>query len=89
VVLSAKLGASIDIRWEEKDQAQSNVAGFDMIGDAVPVDRPLGEPSQIRELHLRVALPGGLELRDAPNQELTRRKDGVLAVALFSRPGLP
>jgi len=89
VVLSAKLGAAIDIRWEEKDQAQSNVAGFDMIGDAVPVDRPLGEPSQIRELHLRVALPGGLELRDAPNQELTRRKDGALAVALFSRPGLP
>lgn len=89
VVLSASLGGGIDLRWEEKEQAQSNVAGFDIIADAVRVDRPLGEPSAVRELHLRVAVPGNLMLRDAPNQELTRRKDGALDVSLFSRPGLP
>lgn len=89
VVLSATLGGGVDFRWEEKEQAQSNVAGFDMIADAVEVDRPIGEPSTIRELKLRVALPGTLRLRDAPNQELERRPDGSLDVDLFSRPGLP
>lgn len=89
VVLSASLGAGIDLRWEEKEQAERDVAGFDMVADAVPVDRPLGDPAAIRELHLRVALPGPLRLRDAPNQELTRRPDGAFEVALFSRPGLP
>lgn len=89
VVLRATLGGGIEFRWEEKEQAQSNVAGFDMIADAVKIDRPIGEPSDIRELHLRVAVPGSLRLRDAPNQELSRRPDGALDVDLFSRPGLP
>jgi hypothetical protein len=89
VVLRATLGGGIVFRWEEKEQAESNVAGFDMIADAVKVDRPVGEPANVRELHLRVALPGNLTLRDAPNQELTRRADGAFDVDLFSRPGLP
>ncbi len=89
VVLNATLGPGIEFRWEEKEQAQSNVAGFDMIAGAVKIDRPIGEPSDLRELHLRVAVPGSLRLRDAPNQELTRRPDGALDVDLFSRPGLP
>ncbi|HEU5057165.1 MAG TPA: transglutaminase-like domain-containing protein [Kofleriaceae bacterium] len=89
VVLRATLGGGIELRWEEKEQAQSDVAGFDMIADAVKIDRPIGEPSNIRELKLRVALPGDLALRDAPNQELTRRGDGSFDVDLFSRPGLP
>ena len=89
VVLRATLGGGILFRREEKEQAESNVAGFDMIADAVKVDRPVGEPSDVRELHLRVAVPGNLNLRDAPNQELTRRPDGTLDVDLFARPGLP
>jgi protein-glutamine gamma-glutamyltransferase len=89
VILDTTLGEGIEIRWQEKAQAQSDVAGFDMVADAVKVDRPLGEASAIRELHLRVAAPSGLRLRDAPNQELTRRPDGGFDVALFSRPGLP
>lgn len=89
VVLGAALGAGMEIRWEEKEQAESNLAGFDMVDDAVAIDRPLGDPSAIRELHLRVGVPGALRLRDAPNQELTRRADGGYEVALFSRPGLP
>jgi hypothetical protein len=89
VILDTTLGAGIEIRWQEKAQAQSDVAGFDMIADAVKVDRPLGEASAIRELHLRVTAPPALRLRDAPNQELTRRADGGFDVALFSRPGLP
>jgi hypothetical protein len=89
VVLRASLGGGIEFRWEEKEQAQSDVAGFDMIGDAVKIDRAIGEPSNIRQLKLRVALPGDLRLRDAPNQELTRRGDGSFDVDLFARPGLP
>ncbi len=89
VVLRAALGGGLEFRWEEREQAQSNVAGFDMIADAVKIDRPVGEPSNVRELHLRVKPRGSLRLRDAPNQELSRRPDGALDVDLFSRPGLP
>ncbi|HTE55237.1 MAG TPA: transglutaminase-like domain-containing protein [Kofleriaceae bacterium] len=89
VTLRASLGKEIELRWEEKQLAQSDVVGFDIVADAVQVDRPLGEPSALRELHLVVGVAEHFRLRDAPNQEITRRPDGKLDVALFSRPGLP
>jgi len=89
VILGSTIGEGMEIRWQEKEQAENDLAGFDIIDDAVKVDRPLGDPSAVRELHLRVAVPGKVRLRDAPNQELTRRTDGAYDVALFSRPGLP
>jgi hypothetical protein len=89
VTLRASLGPQFELRWEEKARAQSDVVGFDMVADAVPVDRPLGDPASLRELHLVVGVPDSFRLRDAPNQEIARRPDGKLDVALFSRPGLP
>ena len=89
VILRASLGEGIELRWEEKARAQSNVVGFDMIADAVEVDRPLGDPAGLRELHLVVGVGKNFTLRDAPNQEVTRRPDGKLDVALHARPGLP
>jgi hypothetical protein len=89
VVLTASMGEGVVFRWEEAAHAQSDVIGFDMIADAVRVDRALGDPSGVRELHLVVGVPATFRLRDAPNQEVERRADGALEVALFSRPGLP
>jgi len=89
VILGTTLGEGMEIRWEEKEQAENDLVGFDIVDDAVKVDRPLGEPSAVRELHVRVAGPRSLRLRDAPNQELTRKGAGTYDVALFSRPGLP
>jgi hypothetical protein len=89
VVLNATLGGGIELRWEERQQAESNLAGFDIIADAVVVDRPIGDAAKVRELHLVVQVPPSFRLRDAPNQELARRPDGALDVALYARPGLP
>jgi hypothetical protein len=89
VTLRASLGQEITLRAEEKARAQSDVVGFDMIGDAVRIDRPLGDPSALRQLRLVVGVASNFALRDAPNQEITRRPDGKLDVAIFSRPGLP
>ncbi|HUS66747.1 MAG TPA: transglutaminase-like domain-containing protein [Kofleriaceae bacterium] len=89
VVLTASMGEGVVFRWEEEAVAQSDVVGFDMIADAVRIDRALGEPSAIRELRLAVRVPDSFRLRDAPNQEVERRPDGTLLVSLFSRPGLP
>lgn len=89
VILSAGLGDNLAMRAEDKDQARSDVVGIDMIRDAVPIDRPLGDPSALHRLHLLVHVPAHFRLRDAPNQELVRRKGGALDVTLGSRPGLP
>ena len=89
VVLSASFGPDVVLRWEEREVAQSNVAGFHIVDDAVPVDRPLGDPARVRELDLVIRAPDALRLRDAPNQRVTRRPDGALAVALRSIPGPP
>jgi hypothetical protein len=89
VTLRATLGEGIELRWEEKARAQSDVVGFDVVADAVKIDRPLGDPSAVRELRLVVGLARNFTLRDAPNQEIEVRPDGKLDVALFSRPGLP
>ncbi len=89
VILGTTIGEGMEIRWEEKEQAENDLSGFDMVDDAVAVDRPLGDPSAVRELHLRVVVPESVRLRDAPNQELTRKGHGAYEVALFSRPGLP
>jgi transglutaminase-like putative cysteine protease len=89
VTLRASLGEGIELRWDEKARAQSDVVGFDMIADAVRVDRPLGDPSGLRELHLVVGVARNFTLRDSPNQEIRRRADGKLDVALHARPGLP
>lgn len=89
VVLTASMGEGVVFRWEEEARAQSDVVGFDMIADAVKIDRALGDPSAIRELRLVVGVPSTFRLRDAPNQEVERRADGSLEVSLFSRPGLP
>jgi Transglutaminase-like superfamily len=89
VTLRASLGDGIDLRWEEKARAQSDVVGFDMIADAVEVDRPLGDPAEVRELHLVVGVGRNFTLRDAPNQVVKRRPDGKLEVALRARAGAP
>lgn len=89
VTLRASLGEGVELRWEEKARAQSDVVGFDMIADAVAIDRPLGDPSGLRELRLVVGVGKTFTLRDAPNQEVSRRADGTVEVVLHARPGLP
>ena len=89
VTLRASLGEGVELRWEEKARAQSDVVGFDMIADAVAVDRPLGDPAGLRQLHLVVGVGKNFTLRDAPNQEVSRRADGKFDVILHARPGLP
>jgi hypothetical protein len=89
VTLRASLGAEIELRSEEKGRAQSDVVGFDMIADAVRIDRALGDPAALRELRLVVGVAPNFALRDSPNQEVRRRPDGKLDVSIFSRPGLP
>src|SRR5690606_35713798 len=89
VMLSTAIGEGMELRREEPAQAQSDVVGFDIIGDAVPVDRALGDPAALGALDLIVTVPRGFRLRDAPNQEISRRPDGALEVAIRSRPGLP
>jgi hypothetical protein len=89
VTLRASLGDGIDLRWEEKARAQSDVVGFDMIADAVAIDRPLGDPSEVHQLYLVVGVGRNFTLRDAPNQVVKRRPDGKLDVALRARAGAP
>jgi transglutaminase-like putative cysteine protease len=89
ITLRAALGDGLEVRWEEKQRAQSQVVGFDMIADAVRIDRPLGDAAGLRELRLVVGAPRNFTLRDAPNQEVRRRADGKLDVVLRARPGPP
>jgi hypothetical protein len=87
VVLLATIGDSMRVVLEEKEVAQSDVEGFGVFSDAVPVDRKLGDPSSIDSLDLVVSVPAGYELPSTPSQRVTRREDGKLDVALRSIPG--
>jgi transglutaminase-like putative cysteine protease len=89
VTLRSSLGDGIELRWEEKARAQSDVVGFDMIADAVEIDRPLGDPAEVRQLYLVVGVGRNFTLRNAPNQQVKRRPDGKLEVALRARAGAP
>jgi hypothetical protein len=89
VTLGAAMGDGMRLVAEDARVAQRDVRGFDMVGDAVPVDQPLDQATTTGELHLLVRLPAGFHLRDAPNQTLGRRDDDRVAVTLRAIPGLP
>ena len=59
-----------------------------MIADAVAVESPLGEPAGCASCTWW-RRGQNFTLRDAPNQEVSRRADGKFDVALHARPGLP
>jgi len=86
VVLSASMGG-IAIKLEEKAVAQSKVEGFDMIADATPIQRDLGEPSDIERLALVVGVTAPFQPPDAPNQRVSKRTDGRFDVVIRSIPG--
>ena len=89
VTLLASLGPGAVLRLEETQVAQSGVEGFSMLGDAVPVDRPLGDPTALRELTLVVGVAPGFVIPDGPQQTVTPRPDGRFDVVAHSGPAAP
>ncbi len=88
IALETSIGG-VTLKLEDATVARSNVIGFDVIGDAVPVDRAVGDPGAIARLDLVVAVTDGFELPASPRQRVERRHDGRYDVVLTNGPGAP
>lgn len=85
--VEASMGTGIVLRLEDRDRARSDLSALGPLDLRVPVDRPLGTPSDLRELRLVVGVPPEFDLPSGPQQEVTRRDDGRFDVVLRSVPG--
>ncbi|NMC71559.1 MAG: transglutaminase domain-containing protein [Myxococcales bacterium] len=85
--LEASMGTGIVLRLEDRDRAQSDLSALGPLDMRIPVDRPLGRPTDVRELRLVVGVPPGFVLPSGPQQQVARRDDGRFDVVLRSVPG--
>lgn len=87
VPLTTSIGASMVIKLEEKQVAQSDVVGLDVLAGAIAVKKKLGAPGEVVRLEMIVEVADGYELPSGPNQQVKRRADGRYDVVIRSTPG--
>ena len=86
IALEVRLGGTV-AKLEDRDIAKSNVVGFDVVDDGVPVHRRLGDPKQLRELTVRVTVPAEFTIPAAPNQVVSKTAEGQYKVVVRTGPG--
>ncbi|MBN1772306.1 MAG: transglutaminase domain-containing protein [Deltaproteobacteria bacterium] len=85
--LEASMGTGIVLRLEDQEQARSDLSALGPLDLRVEIDRPLGSPTDVRELRLVVGVPSGFAIPSGPQQEITPRDDGRFDVVLRAVPG--
>ena len=88
IVLEGKIAGVLELRAEKELLAKRlDEEPLDMLAaSAVAVDEPLGEPSGLRSLTLRVRGAAGLELPVSARQQVRGTEDGGVLVTLLREP---
>jgi hypothetical protein len=88
VILEMNVGMGMKMLLEERDIARSDVAGMDVLGAVLRVERELGDPRSVRELKL-VVRGAGPSLPESAGQRVVTRAGGELEVTLKRGAGDP
>lgn len=69
-LLEMSVGASMLLKLEEREVAESGVTGLDILGTGLVSPRPLGRPMAVERLILEVSGPPGVRLPSHDNQQV-------------------
>lgn len=86
IVLEMSVGMGMKMRLEERDIARSEIAGMDVLGAVLRVERELGDPRSVRELRL-VVRGAGAALPASEGQRVSAGEGGRLDVTLTRGAG--